>query len=333
MIVPWLRSAWSALAQRRASGRMPHALLAGGPSGLGKREFVQALTRALLCSTPDAEGYACDRCRGCTLAEAGSHPDYRLITLEANEDGKLRSEIAVDQIRALGAAFASTSQFGGYRVAVIDPATAMNASSANALLKTLEEPDPGAVLILVADSPSLLAATLRSRCQRIDARFPARAEALRWLEAQGVAAGEAAAALDLAAGNPGLARRLADPATANELRKIAGELAGVLERREPAALVAQRWAQDEDRGVRRLLHLALLLRTVAWGTVIGDGVTFRDLARLTASIDLPKLAAWWERANRVREQLATPLRADLLLTELLDELAPVSNLGRGRVGI
>ncbi len=93
-------------------------------------------------------------------------------------------ELTVDQLRALGQRLALSSQFGGWQIAIIDPADAMNASAANALLKTLEEPCARLRHRAVADDPSRLPATIRSRCRRIDIPLPTRAEALAWLRAR-----------------------------------------------------------------------------------------------------------------------------------------------------
>jgi DNA polymerase-3 subunit delta' len=110
---------------------------------------------------------------------AGTHPDY--YALAPLEDSRL---IRVDQIRELAAALALTAHGGGATVGTIAPADAMNSNAANALLKTLEEPRSGATLILSTAVPSRLPATVRSRCQRLTLKAPARAEALQWLREQ-----------------------------------------------------------------------------------------------------------------------------------------------------
>ncbi|HVF34893.1 MAG TPA: DNA polymerase III subunit delta' [Candidatus Saccharimonadia bacterium] len=317
-MAPWLESAWATFAARLAADCLPHAILLGGPAGLGKRDFARAIEAALLCVTRRTDGHACGACRGCRLREAGSHPDMHRVSFALNEKGEPRSEIIVQQVRELGEVLVKTSQFGGYRVATIDPADALNPNSGNALLKTLEEPAPGAVLVLVTDRPSRLIATIRSRCARIDVRFPPRDAAHAWLQAQGIAPDASTAALDLAAGNPGIARRYADA----EARALAGEVAKDLESIASGAAgcadVASRWAKD--RAGERLELAGELARLGAWrnaGAPLPSSTP--ALARLTASADLFKLAAWWDRANLVRVQLSTPLRSDLLLFELLDE--------------
>ena len=165
---PWLAPAWQLLADALRSGRIHHALLFGSPRGYGKRALADAFAAAALCPQRGADGRACGVCRSCLLVAAGSHPDLVRVTFELRDDGKTRTELTVDQLRALGHRLALSSQFGGLQIAVIDPADAMNASAANALLKTLEEPASATIIVLVADDPSRLPATIRSRCQRID---------------------------------------------------------------------------------------------------------------------------------------------------------------------
>ncbi|MER3547409.1 MAG: DNA polymerase III subunit delta', partial [Rhodanobacteraceae bacterium] len=199
---PWLTAQWGTLAQRAERGSLPHALLLAGPAGLGKRVFAERFVGVGLCAHPH-DWRACGTCRACALLQAGTHPDRILVTFELNSDGKPRKEIVVEQIRALSARLAMSAQLGGWQIALIDPADAMNAAAANALLKTLEEPTASSLIVLIADQPWRLPATIRSRCQRIDFAAPSREAAEHWLQAQGVR--EPQRALAAAGGNPGRA--------------------------------------------------------------------------------------------------------------------------------
>ncbi|NUO71291.1 MAG: DNA polymerase III subunit delta', partial [Frateuria sp.] len=194
----WHEALWQRLQARLARRALPHALLLCGPAGLGKRAFLQRFVRGLLCGRP-RDGDACGQCRSCLLLDAGTHPDFVTVSYGLRKDGVQRKEIVVEQIRELSARLAMASQFGGWQVVAIDPADAMNANAANALLKTLEEPSPQTLLLLAADAPWRLPQTIRSRCQRIEFQLPPRADALAWLPAQGVA--DPAAALEAAGGN------------------------------------------------------------------------------------------------------------------------------------
>jgi DNA polymerase-3 subunit delta' len=200
-------------------------------------------------------------------------------------------------------------------------------SAANALLKTLEEPSANTVMVLVSDEPARLPATIRSRCQRVDARFPPRAQALAWLSERGVGPGEAAAALDLAAGNPGLALELAQPAQRELIEDSAGGLTGLLSGKQPLVEIAARWAREETAPAR-LAVIAQLARLLGWrreGISAGGSAAIDRLARLTAQADFSKLWTIWERANRARREIGGPLRPELLWVEVLQswtELVP-----------
>ncbi len=306
-LAPWHAQDWQRLLARRAQDRFPHALLLSGAAGLGKRAFADALVATLLCErgSEHDDGLACGHCRACVLLKAGSHPDAVRVTLELRDDGTPRTEIIVDQIRILGERLALTPQFGGLQIVLIDPADAMNASAANALLKTLEEPTPATVIILVADRPARLPATIRSRCQRINFHLPPREQALAWLSGQGVDAKTATAALDVAAGNPGVALELAKSGGLALHAEVDADLRALLDGKASPSQIANRWSKSEPE--RRLWFAAMQL---------GDSAR-----ALTAPAELPKLAAGFDRINRAREQLRGPLRPELVILDALSALA------------
>ncbi|HBK57589.1 MAG TPA: DNA polymerase III subunit delta' [Xanthomonadales bacterium] len=301
---PWLVRTLQPTLAALTDQRLGHALLLSGPARLGKRAAAEALAARLLCREPDAQGWACGRCRACDLRTANSHPDLLRIELETSPNtGKLRSDIVVDQIRRLGEWFALTSQMGGVQVALIDPADAMNASAGNALLKTLEEPQPGRYLLLTSARPDRLPATIRSRCQRLSFSLPPHAEALAHLLAAGQSRERSERALSLAGGHPGLALDwLADGSL--ELREsVHRDLAALSERRVGAVEVATAWQADE--------RLALRLRFAA------ESVLDPARSGLTDGSAANTLWQWFVEANRLRASLDGPIRVDLALTGLL----------------
>lgn len=306
---PWLQRAFARLAEAQAEGRLPHALLICGPAGLGKRQLAELLMSRLLCQSVQSDGEACGKCRSCQLRLAGSHPDLMRIGLEENEKtSKLRSEIVIQQIRALSAKLALTPQFGGAQVVIIEPAEAMNHSAANALLKTLEEPHAGCLLLLVSDQPFRLPATIRSRCQRVEFRLPSFAESLQWLQSQGVATAKAQAALAAARGNPGQAMTLLTAGGLELQREVRADLEALKAGKLGAAETARRWCDEQ---LDRRLRLA--------ADHVRDASMENLAAGLTPSPDFPKLAAWFDQANRLRELIHTPVRTDLMLVGLLRE--------------
>ena len=304
----WCRAQWNVLAARAANGTLPHALLLCGPQGLGKRALTEAFVRARLCEST-RDGNACGSCKACKLLAAGTHPDRMLVTLEVNEKtGKLRKEILIDQIRDLSARLAMASQLGGWQVAVIDPADAMNAAAQNALLKTLEEPSDASLIVLVADQPWRLGATIRSRCQRLDFAVPSHDEALTWLSARGVESAEAV--LAAAGGNPGQAWLLAEQGGMQRRQEVARNLLALAAGRAHAREIGKTWAGDEPG--QRLDQAARLLESALHARAKGGK------ARFDPGWNDEVLAERFASANRLRALLNGPLRADLALFEWLD---------------
>lgn len=310
-LAPWNAEAWARLGERRRRGALPHALLLAGPAGLGKREFADAFANALLCQSPRPDGIACGACRTCHLFAAGTHPDLVRINLELRDDGKPRTEITVDQMRGLSERLVLTAQFGGMQIAVIDPADAMNVSASNALLKTLEEPTPGTLLVLVADHRARLMPTIRSRCQQIEFRLPARDVAQGWLAAQGVDAKAALEALRASDCNPGRALEWSRSGALKWREEVARDLRELGAGNASAYEIAQRWAKEDVD--LRLYFAAALVCEAAQARVRGRAAE----VALTEGTEMSKLAAWFDRANRTRELLRGPLRPELALLELL----------------
>lgn len=297
---PWQQRLHDQALAALDSGRLGHALLLCGPAGLGKRAVAERMAvRVLSGGEPAAEA------RNRPLIAAGTHPDLHLVSFVPNKEGtRLRTEIVIEQIRELGQKLALTPQYGRAQVAIIDPADALNTAACNALLKTLEEPAPGRYLWLVSARPARLPATIRSRCQRLEFRLPAREEALAWLAARGHAIDAAVAALDAARGHPGLADEWLRGDGLALRRQVATDLAALEAGRADPLEAALRWSGDEQAG-ERLRHAAEHVRDEA------------AAAGLTDPERLHKLAAWFDNANRARELLRSTVRADLVMTELL----------------
>ncbi|TEB08485.1 DNA polymerase III subunit tau [Pelotomaculum schinkii] len=140
-----------------SSGHVVHAYLFAGPAGVGKKTTARAFARALLCSQP-AAGDACGVCRTCRQAANHNHPD--LYTLQPSG-----ASIKIEQVRGMLRRIPYRSYQGGRKVFLINQAELMTADASNCLLKTLEEPPGGTVMILVSDQPQSLLPTILSRCQ------------------------------------------------------------------------------------------------------------------------------------------------------------------------
>ncbi|TGN41574.1 DNA polymerase III subunit delta' [Marinobacter confluentis] len=175
----WLHDPWQRLRQSFAENRLPHALLVIGEQGVGKRFFADQLAALLVCDQPDlAKGERCGRCKQCELTSAQTHPDIRRYAPEKSR------MIRIDQIRALSAFAVASPQVARRKVALIDRADQLNINSANALLKTLEEPVSDLVLILLQETGRPILPTIRSRCQTQAIATPSAGQASAWLQAQ-----------------------------------------------------------------------------------------------------------------------------------------------------
>ncbi|WP_299806258.1 DNA polymerase III subunit delta' [uncultured Shewanella sp.] len=174
--LPWLQTTLDSFSEQIKTARVGHAYLVGMDSGYGGELLVLELAKMSLCHQL-GHGGACGFCKACQLVEANNHPD--LYRVEA--DG---AQIKVDQIRELCQKLTTTSQQGGRRVAVILNSERLNQASANALLKTLEEPGKDTILLLQANAPSRLIATISSRCQRLRVELPDKNQVKQWLKEQ-----------------------------------------------------------------------------------------------------------------------------------------------------
>ncbi|MDE2091874.1 MAG: DNA polymerase III subunit delta', partial [Gammaproteobacteria bacterium] len=182
---------------------LPHALLISGVTGTGKQHFAQSFAALALCRQP-INAYPCGRCNACRQLAASAHPDFHRVGIDEDKTG-----ILVDQIRELSQILALTSQHNGWKIAVVTPADAMNANAANSLLKTLEEPSPSTLLMLVTAHSARLPATIRSRCQAVRISTPPMDKAVAWLN-EHAPRPDWPALLGIAGGGPLLALELAN---------------------------------------------------------------------------------------------------------------------------
>lgn len=174
-IFPWQIQQWQQLIASQQQKRLPHALLLTGVRGLGKKHFALEFARTLLCQTKSDA--ACGQCHSCHLLSSQAHPDLMVV----EPDGHM---IKIDQIREMVQFVSETAFQNGLRIIIINPANAMNMNAANALLKTLEEPAPNSLIMLLSDQGLRLPATIISRCQKIIFSKPTTGVAQAWLQTQ-----------------------------------------------------------------------------------------------------------------------------------------------------
>lgn len=207
IVFSWLDDNWQQLQQLRA--RLPHAILFYGAEGIGKTHFAELFAQSLLCENVQVSGYACGTCASCGWFAQYNHPDYRRVRPEimdgeaavddaegeekksAKASKTLSKDIKIDQIRALADFMNVSTHRSGMRVVVLYPAESLNTAAANSLLKTLEEPPPDTIFLLVSNRLDRLLPTILSRCRKFALASPTQQAGLEWLRQQGVKDAEA----------------------------------------------------------------------------------------------------------------------------------------------
>ena len=317
-IAPWIAAQRDQLLAQRG-----HAWLLQGPSGLGQFELALELVRAWLCDAPTPHG-ACGQCGSCHAVAVHTHADLCVLMPEtvmlalgwplpekaqAEIDDKKRKpsrEIRVEAMRDAVEFCQRTSARGRGKAVLVYPAEQMNTITANALLKTLEEPPGDTRFVLASEAAHLLLPTIRSRCLGHTLHWPDEAQALQWLQAQGLAPEVAQAQLRAAGGRAqdALAQAQAgrSPATWAQLPKA-------LARGEVAALADFTPAQ----AINALQKLCHDLQASACGAA----------PRYFAAADLPPpppllaLARWAQALTRAARTAEHPFNTGLMLEALV----------------
>jgi DNA polymerase III subunit delta' len=302
---PWLEPASAMARAAFERGRLSHAVLLHAAAGLGSGELARWLAALVLCEAPSAR--PCGSCSSCHLLTVGNHPDFHWVERERTDD-KEAKQLKVEQIRDLAAALAFKSYRGGYKVAVISEADAMNENAANALLKTLEEPPPATLLVLCSARPSRLPATIVSRCQRLVVARPKAEQAIAWLAAQKPSA-DWAAILEHAAGEPLRALTL----EASGFAEIDRDMRSIVERLQARSLdipgTADRWRKSALE--RRLMWLDL------WLSAAIRAALTAPLPARAGPRNIRALYGLLDRVRALRLELDTSLNMQLATEELL----------------
>jgi DNA polymerase-3 subunit delta' len=308
-----------------------------GPEGVGKKTFARKLAQALLCErNPEALLDPCGACPGCVQVEAGTHPD--LLEVARPED---RQELPIRVIRDLCAEFGLKPARGVRKVAIVDDVDDMNDEAANAFLKTLEEPPPGAVLILIGTSAELQLETIVSRCQVIRFDPLAEPELAEILLEQQVAGDQADAARLAALGEGSISRALglADPDLERFRRELIDELAvehgfdpsGLAQRLTSFAREAGKESVDQRRRARLLIgELARLFRGVLWQTSgleppCPDPADRRAVADLAGRLEPEEVFVLADRCLTADYHLERNLYLPTVLESLFHDLGRVIN--------
>ncbi len=257
------------LTQAMAQRRLAHGYLFVGPEGVGKRLTALRLAQAINCE--QGEGQACGVCPSCHKHAQGLHLDLHLVTPHGQR-------ISVDQVKELSTEMVRRPHEGRYRVAILDPADRLSPEATNALLKTLEEPAPASVFILISDNLEGILPTVRSRCQLV--RFgPLPPMALeKILTQRGVSADQVSIIAKLARGSAQEALRLAEtPGWQDERSARLRQFAEI----DSWDLVQRlKWAEEQDKAQSKEQLIDLLKLWQSW---------YRDRMVVTFGASVPQL--------------------------------------------
>lgn len=319
-VAPWIAAQSQALLAQRG-----HAWLLAGPSGLGQYSLALALVRAWLCEQPSAHG-ACGNCASCHAIDVHTHADLCVLMPETvmlelgwplseraqseidDKKRKASKEIRVEAMRDAVEFAQRTSARGQGKAVLVFPAERMNVVTANALLKTLEEP-PGAVkFVLASEAAYQLLPTIRSRCLGHTMVWPQADAALAWLQAQGLAAGPAKVMLHAAGGRPEDALLFSQSGQdAQAWVKLPKAMA-----RGDVSVLKDWSAAQTVNALHKLCHDMLAVKT-------GAAPRFFEATDLPAGGSVATLTSWAQALTATQRTVEHPFNAGLMLEALVSQ--------------
>jgi DNA polymerase III subunit delta' len=325
-LAPWLAAQRGALLAQRG-----HAWLLHGPSGLGQYELALSLAQAWLCEAPgkQATDAACGQCASCHMIATRAHTDLVVLMPETlmlehgwplsekaqkeidDKSRKPSREIRVDAMREAIEFAQLTSGRGRCKAVLVFPAERMNIPTANALLKTLEEPTGDVKFALATEAAHQLLPTIRSRCQSFALQWPSEQDALDWLREQ-----DGAGKLDDAALRAVLAAAGGRPQDATQ-----GLAAGAITAwaRLPRSLVSEAPGAGDDWSPKALLDALQKLCHDLWAVKLGAPPRFFSAADLPKPPPARALSAWSEQLKTLARSIEHTWKADLLVQDLVSQ--------------
>lgn len=319
-VAPWIAAQATTLLAQRG-----HAWLLAGPSGLGQYSLALALVRAWLCEQPSAQG-ACGICGSCHAIDVRTHADLCVLMPETvmlelgwplsekaqsdidDKKRKASKEIRVEAMRDALEFSQRTSARGGTKAVLVFPAERMNAVTANALLKTLEEPPGDVKFVLASDAAHQLPPTIRSRCLGHTMVWPPAQAALTWLEGQGLAPGPAAVMLRAAGGRPQDALLFSQSGRDAQAWL---KLPKAMERGDLSAVKDWSPGQTVD-ALHKLCHDLLAIK-------VGASPRFFAAADLPAGGSMTALTAWAKALTAATRTVEHPFNAGLMQEALVSQ--------------
>ena len=320
------RAPWIAAQAQRLLAQRGHAWLLAGPSGLGQYALSMSLVRAWLCDQPSPQG-ACGVCQACHAIDVRTHADLCVLMPEtvmldfgwplsekaqSDIDDKKRKpskEIRIDAMRDAVEFSQRTSARGRGKAVLVFPAERMNNITANALLKTLEEPPGDVKFVLASEAAHQLLPTIRSRCLGHTMTWPTQEASLAWIQARGVGAEQAAVALRAAGGRPDDALHFLDGSVQTTQAWV--KLPQAIARGEIGALKDWTPAQAVD-ALHKMCHDMLAVCT-------GAAPRFFTANELPVGGSLKGLTAWAKALSQTKRTVDHPFNAGLMLEALVSQ--------------
>ncbi|HRN50824.1 MAG TPA: DNA polymerase III subunit delta' C-terminal domain-containing protein [Anaerolineales bacterium] len=315
------------LRRQIADGRQRHAYLFTGPLGVGRRSLALRLAQALNCTQSPAPGEMCGECRACRGFGRAQHPD--LLLVERQEGDR---EIKIDALRALSRSLSRTPLEARYQIALILNFHYASEEAANALLKTLEEPNPSVILCLTAVDADSIPATVVSRCELVRLRPQQPSELAAALQSRlGVAALQAQLLAAVSQGLPGLAVRMHQDGTLLENRANCLEmLASLLGASRVERFIFAEKASKDRQALRDMLLVWLsywrdVVMAASGGVVALNNIDRRiEIYAIAQMIGFDRAAQVLQAVEKTVAQLESNVNARLALEVLLLELPVVA---------
>jgi len=319
-VAPWIAAQATQLLAQRG-----HAWLLAGPSGLGQYSLALELVRAWLCDHPTAQG-ACGTCGSCHAIDVHTHADLCVLMPETgmlelgwplsekaqsdidDKKRKASKEIRVDAMRDAVEFSQRTSARGRGKAVLVFPAERMNNVTANALLKTLEEPPGDVKFVLASDAAHQLLPTIRSRCLGHSMVWPDVTSSLKWIEGQGIPPAQAGVMLRAAGGRPEDALLFSQ---SGRDAQAWVKLPKAMARGDVSVLKDWSPAQTVD-ALHKLCHDVLAVKT-------GASPRFFEAADLPAGGSLAALTAWARALATTTRTVEHPFNGGLMLEALVSQ--------------
>jgi DNA polymerase-3 subunit delta' len=255
--LPWQTNILQRALDLKSEQRLPHAVMIDSASDQDMSSLIWHLSMLLLCDEP-RQLSPCGHCEACRMMQADTYSDFSLVTLIPDDKTKKMSKnIKIEQVRNLIHEVSLTHQYERLKIVVIYPAEAMNKASANALLKTLEEPAARVLIVLLTHNRGRIPITLRSRCQSWSINPPTREQALEWLEARGLAGQDGERYLDYANGDPVRAQSLRQQDYASLVEQFKSRFSLFLRAELSVSGLCQELLSSETGLVKRLVAMTL----------------------------------------------------------------------------